>query len=241
MSASTTPSEAHQNGNTNGSAPAEASTGMEQPRGYLIVFEGPDRCGKTTQTARFVEHLRSRGVSVAEGSPWRFPDRTTPTGKMIDSYLQSDDVLDDRAVHLLFCANRWEKASALRAALAAGQTVVLDRYAYSGIAYSAAKGLDARWCRQADTGLPRPDVVLYLDLPVEVARTRPGFGAEKFEKAEFQQRVGQQFKELFGALPYFKIVNANQSMDMVFQTIVDTANAALPSDPSVAVKSIEDF
>ena len=38
------------------------------------------------------------------------PDRTTPIGKMIDSYLRSQSDLDDRAIHLLFSANRWELA-----------------------------------------------------------------------------------------------------------------------------------
>lgn len=40
---------------------------------------------------------------------WKFPDRQTGTGRMIDSYLKSKTELDDAAVHLLFCANRWEK------------------------------------------------------------------------------------------------------------------------------------
>ncbi len=40
---------------------------------------------------------------------WKFPDRQTGTGRMIDSYLTSKTELDDAAVHLLFCANRWEK------------------------------------------------------------------------------------------------------------------------------------
>ena len=43
---------------------------------------------------------------------WKFPDRQTGTGRMIDSYLTSKTELDDAAVHLLFCANRWEKRSA---------------------------------------------------------------------------------------------------------------------------------
>ena len=37
-------------------------------------------------------------------------DRTTPIGKMIDSYLQSKTEMDDHSIHLLFSANRWEKA-----------------------------------------------------------------------------------------------------------------------------------
>ena len=40
---------------------------------------------------------------------WRFPDRTTAIGKMINSYLTSQSEIDDAAVHLLFSANRWEK------------------------------------------------------------------------------------------------------------------------------------
>ena len=40
---------------------------------------------------------------------WRFPDRCTPIGRMIDSYLTGKTETDDAAVHLLFSANRWEK------------------------------------------------------------------------------------------------------------------------------------
>ncbi len=40
---------------------------------------------------------------------WRFPDRQTPTGALINNYLETAGNLDDRAVHLLFSANRWEK------------------------------------------------------------------------------------------------------------------------------------
>jgi thymidylate kinase len=40
---------------------------------------------------------------------WRFPDRTTEIGQMINSYLGSEKNVDDAAIHLLFSANRWEK------------------------------------------------------------------------------------------------------------------------------------
>ena len=76
------------------------------PRGAFIVFEGADRAGKSTQCAQLVEHLRGRGVEVEH---WRFPDRTTAIGGMINAYLTSQADLDDAAVHLLFSANRWEK------------------------------------------------------------------------------------------------------------------------------------
>lgn len=82
------------------------STQKGESRGALIVLEGLDRCGKTSQSARLVSYLNELGHSVES---WRFPDRNTGVGKMISSYLTNESQLDDRAIHLLFSANRWEK------------------------------------------------------------------------------------------------------------------------------------
>lgn len=75
-------------------------------RGSLIVLEGLDRSGKTSQANRLVSCLKEKGLSAES---WRFPDRTTSTGQMISAYLANESQLDDRAIHLLFSANRWEK------------------------------------------------------------------------------------------------------------------------------------
>eukprot|EP00899_Mesostigma_viride_P019292 jgi/Mesvir1/27364/Mv07174-RA.1 len=115
---------------------------------------------------------------------------------MIDSYLSSKSELDDRAIHLLFSANRWEKRAALVKTLEEGTTLVVDRYAYSGVAFSAAKGLDLEWCKAPDKGLPAPDAVLFLQIPVEVAASRGGYGEERYEKVEFQKLVTSQFARL---------------------------------------------
>jgi dTMP kinase len=59
---------------------------------------------------------------------------------------------------------------------------VLDRYAYSGVAFSAAKPSlrgDLDWARAPDAGLPLPDAVLFMDLPPEDAAARGGFGGER--------------------------------------------------------------
>lgn len=73
--------------------------------------------------------------------------------------------------------------------LAAGTTLVVDRYAYSGVAFTAAKGLpglDRAWCMAPDAGLPAPDAVFFLSLTVEQAAARGGYGEERYEKADFQ-------------------------------------------------------
>ena len=73
--------------------------------------------------------------------------------------------------------------------LRAGTTLVVDRYAYSGVAFTAAKGapgLDRAWCMAPDVGLPAPDAVFFLNLTVEQAAARGGYGEERYEKADFQ-------------------------------------------------------
>ncbi|KAK1071508.1 Thymidylate kinase [Friedmanniomyces endolithicus] len=169
---------------------------MVQSRGALIAFEGLDRSGKSTQCQLLADHLRSQGHTV---SNMRFPNRTTPIGLMINSYLAGQTQAEDHVIHLLFSANRWESAAEIERLIAAGTTVVVDRYYYSGIVYSAAKrvdGMDLKWCRQPEVGLPRPDVCVFLDVDTEVARRRGGFGEERYENAEMQRRVRELFAEL---------------------------------------------
>ncbi|OSX64079.1 hypothetical protein POSPLADRAFT_1089880, partial [Postia placenta MAD-698-R-SB12] len=164
-------------------------------RGAFIVLEGLDRSGKSTQADILVQRFKDAGSPV---KLMKFPDRTTPIGKMIDSYLRSQSELDDHAVHLLFSANRWELASAIEATLRAGTAVVCDRYAFSGIAFShsksesadpAARTLTYEWCRAPDAGLPAPDLTLFLDVPPAAVRARGGFGDERYERADVQARV----------------------------------------------------
>ncbi|KLU91077.1 thymidylate kinase [Magnaporthiopsis poae ATCC 64411] len=165
----------------------------EVARGALITLEGLDRSGKTTQVKlleqRFVE--LGRKVKVM-----RFPDRSTPIGEMIDSYLRSQVDMDDHVIHLLFSANRWEAVKAITTLLASGTTVICDRYYHSGIVYSAAKrnpALTLSWARAPEVGLPRPDLVLFLDLAEAQARARGGWGGEVYERGEMQRRVRELF------------------------------------------------
>ncbi|KAF2125467.1 thymidylate kinase [Dothidotthia symphoricarpi CBS 119687] len=165
-------------------------------RGKLIVFEGLDRAGKSTQCQKLVENLQKDGVKVRH---MRFPDRTTPIGQMINSYLAGYSEQEDHVIHLLFSANRWEAAPSIQADLAAGTTVIIDRYYYSGCVYSAAKhnpSLSLEWARHPDVGLPRPDLCIFLDISAEDATMRGGYGTEKYEKKEMQDWVRVLFESL---------------------------------------------
>ncbi|PKA46704.1 dTMP kinase [Apostasia shenzhenica] len=167
--------------------------GHVDKRGALIVLEGLDRCGKTTQCSRLVSFLEGKGLPV---EAWRFPDRSTNIGKIISSYLTDNSQLDDQTVHLLFSANRWEKRWLMENKLRNGTTLVVDRYSYSGVSFSAAKGLDIEWCKAPEQGLIAPDIVVYLDIFPEEAAKRGGYGIERYEQLEFQGKVAHCYKIL---------------------------------------------
>ncbi|KAI0217690.1 Thymidylate kinase, partial [Lamellibrachia satsuma] len=124
-------------------------------------------------------------------------DRETAIGNIINQYLKKKYKLEDHAIHLLFTANTWESVPKMKELLQNGTTLVVDRYAYSGVAYSAAKqGIDMSWCRQTEIGLPKPDAVMFLQLSPEAASKRDGFGEERYEQKEFQDKVAQNYNKL---------------------------------------------
>ncbi|KAE9605219.1 putative dTMP kinase [Lupinus albus] len=182
----------------------------KESRGALVVLEGLDRSGKSSQCSRLVSYLEGHGVSA---ELWRFPDRTTDVGQMISAYLTNTSQLDDHTIHLLFSANRWEKRSLMETKLKTGTTLIVDRYSYSGVAFSAAKGLDIQWCKAPEIGLLAADLVAYLDISPEKASERGGYGGERYEKLDFQKKVAESFKVLHDAS--WKVVDACQPIEDV--------------------------
>lgn len=87
-------------------------------RGTLIVFEGCDRAGKTTQCKKLVGRLKDQNMKVKF---MNFPDRTSPSGKIIDAYLKNKANLTDEGIHLLFSVNRWEAKNEMERELKAGK------------------------------------------------------------------------------------------------------------------------
>jgi dTMP kinase len=90
-------------------------------------------------------------------------------------------------------------SSSIQTDLAAGTIIIIDRYYYSGCVYSAAKqdpSMTLEWCRKPDVGLPRPDLCIFLDISAEDAAKRGGYGTEKYEKKEMQDRVRELFETL---------------------------------------------
>ncbi|XP_023889010.1 thymidylate kinase isoform X1 [Quercus suber] len=185
-----------------------SGSNSESKRGALIVLEGLDRSGKTSQSSKLLAYLEGLGHSA---ELWRFPDRSTNVGQMISMYLSNKSQLDDHTIHLLFSANRWEKRLLMETKLKTGTTLIVDRYSYSGVAFSSAKGLALEWCKAPEIGLLAPDLVLYLDIQPEKAAERGGYGGERYEQLEFQKKVAKCYQVLHDAS--WKIIDACQPIE----------------------------
>ncbi|KXJ15035.1 thymidylate kinase [Exaiptasia diaphana] len=188
-------------------------------RGLFVCIEGCDRAGKSTQAKLLVEYIKSLGRAVEH---FRFPDRSTAIGKCIDSYLQGTSDLEDHAIHLLFSANRWEAVPKMKRLLHSGTCIITDRYAFSGVAFTAAKGYDTTWCMNPERGLPLPDLTVYLDISTEKASKRSEFGEERYENSEFQEKVSKKYQELI--TKDWKVIDATQSIEKIHQEIKDAVD-----------------
>ncbi|KAK8802130.1 hypothetical protein WA158_006524 [Blastocystis sp. Blastoise] len=198
-------------------------------RGAIILLEGCDRAGKTTQTLSLLHHLQDTYHIPCK--LYRFPDRNSTIGQQINSYLQNKSDLNDCAIHLLFSANRWELYDSIKKDIENGITIIMDRYVLSGVAFSAAKGLDLDWCLSPDIGLPLPDIIFYLYLSVDDAKKRGGFGEERYEKEEFQRKVNSKFMEIKNKLPKlnWKTIEANQTIDEITRQLVEESKNVIRS------------
>lgn len=217
-----------------------ALTQSVKSRGAFILFEGIDRCGKSTQVGLLSKYLAtSASVQSIEGI--RFPDRTSVIGQLINSYLVSASNMNDQTIHLLFSANRWEASQDIEKKLNSGCTLVCDRYAYSGVAFSSAKGLGLDWCKSCDVGLPAPDCVIYLDMPVDEAALRGNYGEERYEKIDLQLKVRDKFMSLMeedaGKLPWYKL-DARKSIEELQKEIEIIAESTIADVKAKPINSL---
>jgi dTMP kinase len=167
------------------------------PRGRLIVFEGAEGVGKTTQAARLADAFRHAGkptVIVREpGATWL---GEKIRGLLLDSHVD----VDPRAEVLLFLAARAQLVPDVRAHLNGGTTVIADRFLLSTYAYQVAgRGLPAELVQFANSlamGDLVPDLTVLLSLSDGLARKQAaGVRPDRIERAgvDFHERVAAAF------------------------------------------------
>jgi dTMP kinase len=200
--------------------------------GKFIVLDGPDGCGKSTQVKKLAQRLEQGG---GDSLTVRDPGQTA-IGEAIREILLGPKHAqrDMRCELMLFMASRAQLvAEKIKPALAAGRTVLSDRYVSSSCAYQGAGGLDPReilGVAEFATDHTWPDLTIVLDIPaergferIEAHRSHIALDAMEQRSLDFHRKV----REIFLQLPSFYprpviVVSAEGTVDEVHTRILET-------------------
>ncbi len=202
----------------------------------LIVLEGLDGAGKSTQVRMFREYLTKE---LGEIEYIHFPRYDSKVyGNLISKFLRGGfgniEEVHPQLVALLFAEDRHDAAPAIKKSLAAGSTVLLDRYVYSNIAYQCSKLKDDEEAEELrdwifsteydDFELPKPDLNIFLDVPVgfveqNLHSQRAGedraylLGAQDIHEADiaFQKRVRDMYVRQAGMDEKFLVIDCGDA------------------------------
>lgn len=218
----------------------------------LVVIEGVDGAGKSTQMRLMQEYLTQKHQSFKY---IHFPrtENSSVYGSLISRFLRGElgDIHQVNAylVALIYAGDRFDCKKQLQEWLENGETVLLDRYVYSNVAYQCAKvapeEVEAlkQWILELEFGyfgLPRPDLNLFLDVPFQFTKnklTQQRAGNERgylqgktdIHEADlaFQQRVHDIYTSLDASEDRFYRIDCSDGADVIlppeaiFQFIVD--------------------
>jgi dTMP kinase len=155
-------------------------------KGKLIVVEGIDGSGKSTQIDLLYKWLKAKGYSVFF-TEWNSSTLVNSTAKLA----KDKKMFTPTTFSLLFAtdfADRWENY--IMPLLKAGVIVLADRYAFTAFARDVARGVDQQWVRNLYSFAPQPDLALYYQVPVEKAVDRIMAGRSKIKYYEAGMDVG---------------------------------------------------
>lgn len=200
-------------------------------RGKLIVFEGLDGSGTTTQAGLLATYLfnkdkRNRVLITRE------PTKDSIFGQELDrrlkgNLLPDEEVIDDGGywASLFYNDRDWHNETIIKPNLALGNKVIIDRYRMSTDAYQSAQGADIDELIERQKHFVDPDLTLLLDVSAKTAMQRRGAESSKpeyFESLDFQKEIKRQYQiaaEKLTKTDNVVIINGHPSIEKVSESI----------------------
>ncbi|MFZ8830497.1 MAG: dTMP kinase [Candidatus Aenigmatarchaeota archaeon] len=188
-------------------------------KGKLIVFEGIDGAGLTTQSQMLEKYLKEKKYEVVLTKE----PTNNLIGGIIRAALKKEWLTSNRTLQLLFSADRAHHLEKeIIPALEDGKIVISDRYFISTIAYGMIE-LEKDWLKALNSKFLLPDIIFIIDVPVEVSIERikaSRFGFELFEEKKKLEKIRNNFLELSKEYKNCFVINGNRSIEEVHKEIV---------------------
>ena len=185
-------------------------------RGKIIVIEGIDKAGKTTQANLLLKKLKGKKYVKFD-----FPDYSTPVGIEIKQFLDGKRNYSDEVKMMLLSANRWEKKSEIESIIGKGTTIIMNRYYQSNLAYGISKGLKLKWLLALDEGLPKADLVVVIDIKTNtlVKRSRNDITDTFEQDLDLIRNVRRNYKMLANKFNWH-IIDGEDTVNIVNVQVV---------------------
>ena len=190
------------------------------------VLEGLDGAGTTTQLKNLENYMVGKGMAV-----FRTAEPTIyESGLIIRRVLSGQFKVPQSTTAYLFAADRDNHINnpeyGIKAHLEKGEIVISDRYLFSSLAYQSI-GFDFEEVQRLNSAFPYPELVLYVDTPVEDCISRiDSRGAQKeiYEKLDYQTKVHDNYERIFSSLPAgcrLIRVDGTLSREEIFRCLVE--------------------
>jgi dTMP kinase len=197
---------------------------MSPGKNKFITFEGVDGAGKSTHLSWFADAISKRGLDVVVT---REPGGT-PLGEQLREILLNQTMSIGTEVLLMFAARLEHIEQVIRPALRAGKWVISDRFSDASFAYQGGgRGMDWEKLRELEQWVHpdlQPDLTLFFDVPVEVARQRlaNNLSLDRFEQeqSDFFERVRAGYHKRVRENPQrYAVIDAAQTLESVKQEL----------------------
>jgi dTMP kinase len=185
-------------------------------KGHLIVFEGIDGAGLTTNSLFLANWLKNNGYkSIYTKEPTE-----SEIGILIRKILQNEKKADPFLLTLLFTADRHIHVNnVILPLIKEGYFIICDRYYFSTIAYQSVHGTDEKLIRKLSKNFPKPDIVFLLDIDPRISLKRKSGKNELYEKVDFLESVRKKFLELASEMNFI-VIPSEEELSYVQNQII---------------------
>jgi len=190
--------------------------------GLFIVIEGIDGTGKSTQAKMLQQALQKAGRTVIlDHEP-----SDGPYGKILRESATTGRLSPQEELDLFHKDRKHHVDELIMPALKRGETVILDRYYFSTMAYQGQRGFDKNEIRETNLSFaPNPDILFILDLDVDQARERIGVRGDttnEFEKRDALQYCRDTFLSVSNE-NFAHVIDSSKSIEKIHQELVNIA------------------